>query len=378
MNVRPDFSATQRPIEAARHTPGFVYTSPEVLAREKERLFLKDWLCVGRVDEFPNAGDYRAFRLLDEPVLIVKDAAGTLNAFANVCQHRGVEIASGGGNVKEFMCPYHGWLYDWQGQLVGAPYMKEAEGFDPKTCRLPRLKLETWVGWVFVSFNPAAPPLVAFLGEIAATFEVMRQQDLRTAYTFEITLDCNWKFVCENLLDFYHADTLHSATIGAYYVTDRSRYRLLPRGSFVTTYKTNTQVDGGKPLFGPIPWVADNGEDFAINGYLAPNLSLFARCDNINGYMTWPLGPDRCRMICYHLIPPAFFADPDYDRKIQRYRVFQQRVLEEDRGMIASLQRGMYSRSYAPGPMSVREIAIHHAINGHLDRVFGPEARAAE
>ena len=378
MTAHPDFSATQRPVEAARHTAGFVYTSPEVLAREKERIFLKDWLCVGRVDEFQKPGDYRAVRLLDEPVLIVKDGDGQINAFANVCQHRGVEVASGSGSVKEFMRPYHGWLYDWQGRLVGAPYMKEAEGFDPKSCRLPRLKLDTWAGLVFVSFDQAAPPLGAFLGEMADPFEVMRQHDLRTAYRFEITLDCNWKFIYENLLDVYHVSTLHAGTIGGYYLTDRSRFNLLPRGGFVTVYKTRTQVPGGKPLFGPIPWLADRGEDFAINGYSPPNFSLFARCDNVNGYITWPRGPNRSTMICYHLIPPAFFDDPAYAEKIAIYREFQQRVLEEDRGMIASLQRGMHSRSFAPGPMSVLESAIHHAIVSHIDRVFGPEPRASD
>ncbi|MSP51100.1 MAG: aromatic ring-hydroxylating dioxygenase subunit alpha [Alphaproteobacteria bacterium] len=367
-----EFGATRTVVERARHTAGQIYTSLEILEREKERLFLKDWLCVGRVEEFKQAGDYRAMRLFEEPVLIVRDERGTLNAFSNVCLHRGVEVAAGSGNVKEFMCPYHGWLYDWEGRLVGAPYMKEAEGFDPKSCRLPRLSLDTWAGWVFVSFDPAPAPLVDQMGPFASTFDVMRQQDLSVAYSFELEFDCNWKFIYENLLDFYHADTLHAATIGAYYVTDRSHYNLLPRGGFVTTYKTKTQVDGGKPLFGPIAWIADKGEEFAINGYLPPNFSLFARCDNINGYITWPLGTDRCRMICYHLIPKAFFDDPAYAAKIARYREFQQRVLEEDRGMIASLQRAMRSRHFVPGPMSVREVAIHHAINNHLDRVFAP------
>ena len=80
------------------------------------------------------------FRILDEPIVITRNEAGELGAFANVCRHRGVEVASGQGNTNEFSCPYHGWLYDLDGRLVGAPYMKEAAGFDPKSCRLDSLR----------------------------------------------------------------------------------------------------------------------------------------------------------------------------------------------------------------------------------------------
>jgi len=97
---------------------------------------MRDWLALGRVDEIENPGDYMTFRVLDEPVIICRDNDGNINAFANVCAHRGVEVANGAGNLQEFSCLYHGWLYDLEGKLIGAPYMKEAEGFDPANCRL--------------------------------------------------------------------------------------------------------------------------------------------------------------------------------------------------------------------------------------------------
>ena len=124
------------PLNQSRHLPGHIYTSPEILALEKERVFMKDWLCMGRVEEIENPGDYMTFRVVGEPVIVVRNEAGDINAMSNVCRHRGVEVVSGEGNLKEFSCPYHGWTYDLRGQLIGAPYMKEAEGFDPQTCRL--------------------------------------------------------------------------------------------------------------------------------------------------------------------------------------------------------------------------------------------------
>ena len=148
LSAQTSFSASRRPTALANHSPGYIYTSPEIFQREKEEIFLKDWLCVARTDELAEPGDYMTFRIVDEPIIVTRNSAGELAAFANVCKHRGVEVASGHGNTKEFSCPYHGWLYDLDGKLMGAPYMKEASGFNPAACRLDPVRLDTWAGWV--------------------------------------------------------------------------------------------------------------------------------------------------------------------------------------------------------------------------------------
>ena len=126
---------TRRDLSQARHLPGFLYTAPEVFDYEVDAIFMKEWLCIGRVEEFENEGDYRAMRIAGEPLLVCRDASGQLNAFNNVCQHRGVEVATGEGNRKSFRCPYHSWVYDLEGRLLGAPHTKEVEGL-----RLRRLR----------------------------------------------------------------------------------------------------------------------------------------------------------------------------------------------------------------------------------------------
>ena len=111
---------TRRSLGTARHLPGFLYTAPEIFDYEVETIFMKEWLCVGRVEEFENEGDYRAIRIASEPLLVCRDGAGRLNAFSNVCRHRGVEVATGDGNLKSFRCPYHSWVYDLEGKLLGS------------------------------------------------------------------------------------------------------------------------------------------------------------------------------------------------------------------------------------------------------------------
>ena len=110
--ILEEVAKTRAGLLESRHLPGWFYTSPELLQHEVETIFMKEWLCVGRLEEFPNPGDYAAIRIAGEPLLICRDNAGKMNAFRNVCRHRGTEVASGRGNLGKFTCPYHAWVYD--------------------------------------------------------------------------------------------------------------------------------------------------------------------------------------------------------------------------------------------------------------------------
>ena len=178
-----DFSMTRKDLLHARHLPGEFYTSTEIFKREIEQIFMKDWICIGRVEQFANPGDYRALRIAGEPLIVCRDQGGTLRAFANVCQHRGVEVAQGAGNAKEFSCPYHGWLYDLKGELIGAPYSKEVPGYDWKSCRMPPIRLDTWAGYVFVNFDAAAESLATYLAadSVQEVAGFLRAEDTRIA-----------------------------------------------------------------------------------------------------------------------------------------------------------------------------------------------------
>ena len=370
--VGEGLSPSRAPTHQARHLPGYIYASPEVLRLEKEKIFMKDWLCMARVEEIEKPGDYMTFRVIDEPVIIARDETGALNAFANVCRHRGVEVASGEGNLKEFSCPYHGWTYDLRGQLIGAPYMKEAQGFDPASCRLSPLRLGIWAGWIFVTLDDHAPPLEDFVAHYQQEFGHLRQEDCRLADKLVLEFDCNWKFIVENLIDVYHVATLHVKTIGRKRgAAEDHPFNLFPRGGTSMFYPSDPMVPGGESLFGNMPWLADQPYNYACSGRLSPNMQLIARADNVHPFVMWPLSPGRCRVINYTLFPKEHFDQPDFADKLKVYHDYMLKVLDEDRGMIASLQRNMQSRTYEPGSMSKLETGIHHVITDFVERLFG-------
>lgn len=333
---------------------------------------MKDWLAVGRVEEVERPGDFMTFRVMDEPILITRDDHGALNAFANVCAHRGVEVATGVGNTREFSCPYHGWLYDLQGRLVGAPYMKEAEGFDPKICRLPPLRLETWAGWMFVNFDRDAAPLSDFLTDFERDFGFLQHENCRLAEKHEMDFKCNWKLIVENLLDFYHVATLHKSTLGRGFDITQLPLTVKRDGRFTSFYERTPPTDAGRPLLPRMPSFAGKPEHLNCIGALPPNFNIIFRHDYVRPFVIWPLTPTTCKLIAYPLFPKSSFELPEFRTAARTYREFHEVTLAEDLAMVESLQNAMVSRHFQPGPMSPFEGAVHHTIKYYLNRMFGP------
>lgn len=360
---------TRDTLHKARHLPGHIYTSPDIYRLEKEKIFMRDWLCVGRMEEVGNPGDYMALRIMDEPIIVARDDSGRVNAFANVCKHRGVEVVSGSGNTREFSCPYHAWLYDLQGRLIGAPYMKEAEDFVPGNCRLTPLGFDEWRGWMFVNFDPDAAPLAEFAAEYEAEFAFLHHEKMRLATKHVVGLDCNWKLFVENLQDFYHVQVLHRDTFGGHIDIEEFVFNVKEKGGFSSFYDAAPDTPDSVSLVGKMPWLSDKPMSFAYTGFLAPNFHMFGRIDESHPMVIWPLAPDRTQVIVYHVFPAEHFEQPDFEAKAKVYHDFLAKVVEEDREMVNSLQRGMNSRLFEPGPLSRMEVNLHSLLNYYLDRM---------
>ncbi|MBM4441132.1 MAG: aromatic ring-hydroxylating dioxygenase subunit alpha [Candidatus Rokubacteria bacterium] len=362
----------RRPVAEASHAPGFLYASPDVYRLEVERLFRRDWLLVGREEELAEPGDFLTLRIAGEPIVIARARDGALHAFYNMCAHRGVEVVQGCGQAKNFSCPYHGWTYDLDGRLLGAGYMKGAAGFDARGIRLQPIRLETWRRNIFVSFDPSAPPLAEHVAEWEKDFAFLRPEACRLGNRLELRLDCNWKFVPENLMDFYHVGVLHAGTFGAKFSWNDEQVQLKSRGGIAIFYNAGPPTPGAQPLLGKMPWLEEKPVSFSCTGFLPPNCTLFGRIDCVRLMIAWPEGPGRSRTVIYHLFPEEFFERPGVRETLKIYHDYQLTVLEEDRSMIESMQKAMSSPAYRPGRMSPLEKPLHHYLNGYIDRVLGP------
>ena len=366
---------TRDALLSAHHLDGSFYTSPEVQALEKERIFLKEWLFLAREEELPNPGDYLARRIAGEPVVIVRNENGEIGAFANVCRHRGVEVAKlGSGNATSFMCPYHAWTYGLDGKLISAPGMKDSD-VDLSNCRLPVLKSETWRGCIFVTLNPEPEPFSEVAAGLESKFGFAQYENCRIGHKFLVDLRCNWKFAHENLMDLYHADTIHLDTFAKNYKSelDYDQYNYAPDGGFSFQWEALPLTKDGETLIGPMPWF-EGQPSLAYAGGQFPNIIVTSRCDIAMFWVAWPVTPDTCQFAVYTLVAEDVLNRPEFDTWVSEHDAFQNAIVDEDREMVESLQNGARSRTFVPGVMAKAEGPIHHFLNAYLDKIQGPAA----
>jgi choline monooxygenase len=186
------------------------YQGEDALTADRLQVLRPSWQFVGHESMAPGPGDYIADLAGGAPVVVVRDANGTLRGFHNVCRHRaGALVADGAGNCGEsFICRYHGWRYALDGRLRTAPDFGHAPGFDPRRYGLFPVRVETWRGLMFVNLDPDAQPLAEFMAPIDARSDVqLAAYPLVERRVHRI--GCNWKTYVENYLEAYHLPIVH-------------------------------------------------------------------------------------------------------------------------------------------------------------------------
>jgi len=191
-------------------------TDPRVLELEKERVFDRCWIYAGHESEIPAPGDFCARTVAGRPVILVRGSDGQARVLLNTCRHRGALVCrERAGNAKTFQCPYHAWTYNNQGELVGVPGEDAySPAFDRRQFALaPAPRVESYRGFLFISFAPAVEPLTDYLAGASEYLDLVSDQ---SAVGMEIvggtqaySMRANWKLLVENSIDGYHGLPTH-------------------------------------------------------------------------------------------------------------------------------------------------------------------------
>jgi choline monooxygenase len=338
------------PLDEAWTIPGTWYTDPRVSERERERVFGRGWHCVARAAEVEAPGAFVTAELAGEPIVVVRGTDGPLRAFYNVCRHHAAAVVTEpSGCAERLRCPYHGWTYGLDGELKSTPECEGLRGFDRARSGLVPLRVEVWEKFVFVSLDPAAPPLSTHLGELATRVASLGLGRLTFAERRTYELKCNWKVFVDNYLDGgYHVPYLHR---GLNSILSFKEYTI---ENFERSCLQSSPIEaaGGEAMTASVRkgqaqywWLYPN---FMLNwyeGYLDTNLVI-------------PLGLDRMKVVF-----DFYFADVGDEaaraRNGQSMDV-SERIQDEDHAICESVQKGLGSRAYRAGRLSVRREAGEH------------------
>jgi len=354
----------QSPLAEACTIPAAWYIDERIAQLERRNVFGWTWQVVARVDQLQRPGQFVTTQLAGEPLVVVRSADGQLRAFYNVCRHHAAAVVTEAeGDATIFRCPYHGWSYGLDGTLKGAPEFEGVCGFDRTQNGLVPLQVAAWEHFVFVKLDPKAAGLTDFLGGLAARVAPLNLASVRFFERRVYSLGCNWKVFVDNYLDGgYHVPHLHKALNSVleykhYTIENEDRYCLQSSPMVASSLDAVTSATRQ----GDRAWYFWQYPNFMINlyqGYMDTNLVL-------------PDGVDRCTVIFDFYFDDV--SDAAGDRNRQSIAVGE-RVNDEDVGICESVQRGLHSRAYGAGRLSVRREAgehlFHRLLAADLKRVL--------
>jgi choline monooxygenase len=339
------------PLERAFTIPAPWYRDPRIEEIERASVFSATWQVVGRLDQVSEKGQFFTADVAGEPIVVVRGDDAQLRAFYNVCRHHAAAVVpEAAGCAKQFRCPYHGWTYGIDGTLKGMVEFDGVCNFARADNGLVPIRVDVWENFVFVNLDGSAAPLLKFLGavpEVVAPLELTKRLHYFDRRIYP--LNCNWKVYVDNYLDGgYHVPHAHKGLSSVIEYTkytienfERACLQSSPLSSDANTSAGVAATRQGRAFY---LWIYPNFMINAYEGVMDTNLVL-------------PLGTDKCAVIFDY-----YFADtsPAAEAHNRESIAVSEKVQDEDMAICDAVQRGLHSRAYVAGRLSVRREAGEH------------------
>ena len=340
--------------------PAWIYHDPRLEALEWERILRPSWQLVCHSSSIPHPGDFVTVDLGPDSVLVVRDRQGGVRAFHNVCRHRGARLQEGTGRCPRVItCPYHGWTYQLDGRLTGVPSRATFDALEPQHLGLATVRLESWLGFLFVCLAGSPPAPGQVLAPLADEFAPYRLEEVvpLTPITEEVW-HVDWKVAMDNYLESYHVPIGHPG-LNRMFTPDYEDQRGVPgvaRGASWLKPQPSSRFSEG--LYARhVERIAVHLAPAQRRGWrfysVLPNLGIDLFPDQMDFFQVLPAGPGRTR------IRGASFALPDDRREMRLLRYLggriNRQVNAEDRFLCERVAQGLRSPAYVPGPLSALE-----------------------
>jgi len=336
----------QLSIERAETIPSRWYHDGDIFEFERDILFSRLWQLACHENELAESGDMYTLNVAGNPLLLVRDQDNHINAFYNVCKHRGGPVAVKKGTTSVLQCRYHGWTYLLDGSLRGVPQFQKVDLFDKKDFGLESVPLNRWHGLLFVALENEIDPINHYLEGIAdriapielATFEFVKTKSYR--------INCNWKVYVDNFLEGYHIPIVHPelAKLLDYreYKTETSEWYSLQHSPFKDENNLYRSADGKAYYY-----------------FIFPNIMLNILPGRLQTNIIRPISAMQTEVIFnyYYLHPEK----PEMQEIIEEDIAYSDKIQDEDIEICELVQKGLQSKAYNKGRFSVeREQGVYH------------------
>jgi phenylpropionate dioxygenase-like ring-hydroxylating dioxygenase large terminal subunit len=376
--ILADVEHATDPVATARLLPSEIYTSADFWQFEREAVFLREWLCIGHIGEIPEPGDQLPMTILDEPIVMLRDAAGDVRVMSAVCQHRGHPLFGGlaGENRspaapclsgKRMVCPYHNWSYGLDGKLVAAPSMTETVPVKQlrETIQLPQIKHEIFHGLVFINFDDDAAALAPTLSKIDEELSTFGIADLvpLAPFVFE-DQKWNWKIHHDNALEPYHTSYVHrgvheaAPAKNARFITFDEGDGQVMHPTYLLDENAGLASTDGKRTTAIIPGLTAEQRKRVMFASIPPMLFGIFQPPFVQLAFIHPNGPGSMNLRRVNLYPKNAVEEPGFAEAYEKFMERKALAIHQDAVTTAAVQKGLGSR-YAPrGPLSWMESNI--------------------
>jgi len=344
------------PLDRASTIPADWYRDADVAHAERRTVFGGNWHAVGRAEQVAEPGSFLTAEVGGEPVLVARGSDRVLRGFFNVCRHHAAAVAEAAcGTAERFRCPYHGWTYALDGSLLGTPDFDGVKDFDRGRNGLLPLAVECWASFVFVRLE-TGPNLQDELEGLHARVAGLDLERFRFFERRSYELDCNWKVFVDNYLDGgYHVPHLHKKLDSVLRYSD---YTIETGDRFCIQ---SSPIESGADA----QTAALRAGERAFYLWVYPNFMLNAYGSAMDTNLVVPLGVDRTRVVF------DFYFDDVSKAALEKNRrsvTLSESIQHEDVAVCEAVQRGLGSRAYRSGRLSVRREAGEHLFHRLLAR----------
>ncbi len=333
------------PIASSPSLPSISYSAPEVLELEKQAIFKKSWIGIGRADQWTKAGDYSSRTIIDIPVIITRDETLQLKAYVNSCRHRGARLLeSGDGRCKTFSCPFHRWTYQLNGSLLQAPEFAKDGPLNKADYGLLELPIAEQDGFVFIGLSNDLPPLPEWLGDFSELHAPWNFPKMRSYKRHLFTVKCNWKAFLDVFNEYYHLPFVHPDSLDSMYLPPEPADQVT--GQYASQFG---RTDGNPSLLQhtqefalpPIPEISDRAANGTRYSWLFPNMTFAANKDAAWMYEALPIDSQNSEIALTLCLPEASFELEDFEERAQYYFKRLIAAVEEDIPALENQQAGL-------------------------------------